>query len=52
MHAMPEADSEFVFSKNSFNCYQADELNNVALLECKEAKQWKVAIVESHCITL
>ena len=27
MHAMPEADSEFVCSENSFNCYQANELN-------------------------
>ena len=34
---VPEADSDFIFSNNSFICYQADELNNVALLECKEA---------------
>ena len=52
MHAIMKCPCEFVFSKSSFSCYQADELNKVALLGCKEAKQWKVAIVASHFITL
>ena len=33
------------------NEYCTGELNNAALLECKEVKQRKVAIVASHCIT-